>query len=286
MSRTISAGLKAHLEQEVTTIAICWKIVRNDGVELGFTDHDEVITYPDISGGLDYEPLSVAEISALESTGKVSPDNLDINLAFVSTKITRDDLEKGVYKDAELYVFLLNYEDLTQGILMLVSGTLGETELRDYGGKAEFRSLTAPLLQNIGRTYSYQCDAQFCDTRCGLVAASYTVTGTITGVTDRSTFADSGRGEATGYFNYGRITFTSGNNEDRSMEVKTFTAGGAFVMFLPMEYDVEVGDTYSLIAGCDKYAETCKNTFANLLNFRGFPHLPGRDKVFSIPDLK
>ena len=32
-------------------------------------------------------------------------------------------------------------------------------------------------------------------------------------------------------------------------------------------------------AGCDKRLETCRDRFANALNFRGFPNIPGQDAV-------
>ena len=41
------------------------------------------------------------------------------------------------------------------------------------------------------------------------------------------------------------------------------------------------GTALQLIAGCDKRFETCRDRFANAVNFRGFPHMPGRDFVFS-----
>ena len=45
------------------------------------------------------------------------------------------------------------------------------------------------------------------------------------------------------------------------------------------------GDTFVVTAGCDKRFETCTSKFANALNFRGFPHLPGNDFVvaYAVP---
>jgi uncharacterized phage protein (TIGR02218 family) len=42
---------------------------------------------------------------------------------------------------------------------------------------------------------------------------------------------------------------------------------------------IEAGDTFTVSAGCDKRFETCREKFANALNFRGFPHMPGNDFV-------
>jgi uncharacterized phage protein (TIGR02218 family) len=35
--------------------------------------------------------------------------------------------------------------------------------------------------------------------------------------------------------------------------------------------------------GCDKSHETCRARFDNVLNFRGFPHMPGNDFVVRVP---
>ncbi len=37
------------------------------------------------------------------------------------------------------------------------------------------------------------------------------------------------------------------------------------------------GDLLRLEAGCDKRLETCRLKFDNVVNFRGFPHIPGED---------
>jgi uncharacterized phage protein (TIGR02218 family) len=37
------------------------------------------------------------------------------------------------------------------------------------------------------------------------------------------------------------------------------------------------------VEGCDKRLETCRDRFANTLNFRGEPHLPGNDLLTRYP---
>jgi uncharacterized phage protein (TIGR02218 family) len=46
---------------------------------------------------------------------------------------------------------------------------------------------------------------------------------------------------------------------------------------------IAAGDAFSIIAGCDKSPSTCQTKFANILNFRGFPHMPGNDRVIAYP---
>jgi len=105
-------------------------------------------------------------------------------------------------------------------------------------------------------------------------------TGTVTNPTSRYAFTDTSRTEADNYFRYGLLTWTSGNNNGYSMEVKSYTLSGtAFELFEPMPYDIQIGDTYDLYAGCDKQASTCKTKFSNFVNFRGFPNCPTQDRL-------
>ncbi|MBW6496728.1 MAG: DUF2163 domain-containing protein [Burkholderiaceae bacterium] len=43
--KTLSPELQAHLDEGTTTLALCWRISRNDGVALGFTDHDRALVF-------------------------------------------------------------------------------------------------------------------------------------------------------------------------------------------------------------------------------------------------
>ena len=35
--------------------------------------------------------------------------------------------------------------------------------------------------------------------------------------------------------------------------------------------------------GCDRHLGTCRGRFGNVVNFRGFPHIPGSDFVLRYP---
>jgi uncharacterized phage protein (TIGR02218 family) len=51
----------------------------------------------------------------------------------------------------------------------------------------------------------------------------------------------------------------------------------------PIRGAVGPGTSVRLVAGCDKRMETCRLKFNNLLNFQGFPDLPGEDWVLAVP---
>lgn len=58
---------------------------------------------------------------------------------------------------------------------------------------------------------------------------------------------------------------------------------------LQRQCDAELGDARCGIASegrtCDRRFETCRGTFANTENYRGFPHLPGNDFILSGPSV-
>ena len=88
-----------------------------------------------------------------------------------------------------------------------------------------------------------------------------------------------------GWFRAGKLAFTSGANDGLSVEVKNHRNDGAVTIELwqVMPEPIAAGDTFVISAGCDKRFQTCHERFNNIINFRGFPHIPGNDFVVSYP---
>ena len=85
----------------------------------------------------------------------------------------------------------------------------------------------------------------------------------------------------TNTFKYGLLTWLTGTNAGRAMEVKAFTKTGdpLVTLFEPMPDTIDVSDTFMVYIGCNKFFTTCNTKFINTINFRGFPHIPGQDEV-------
>ncbi len=279
--KTASAGLATHIAGEVTTLATCWKVIRSDAAVYGFTDHDTDL----IVSGVTYVAATGYTRSAIHAIANLAVDNLDIESALDSEMLTAADLRAGVWDGAEIQIFLVNWADLTQGRIMLKRGRIGEVELKSPLFRAELRGLSQALSQQIVELYTPDCRAELGDSRCGVNLAALTVTGAVTVSAGRYGFTDSTRLEAADFWVGGLVTWLTGANASRSMEVKTFSVG-AVGLFLPMPNAIAVGDTYSLRPGCDKSLATCKARYSNVVNFRGEPHVPGSDQVLSYPDAK
>lgn len=159
-------------------------------------------------------------------------------------------------------------------------GRIGQVSTSGQTFSAEFLGLTKQLEKPIVRPILPACPAALGDTECTVNLASHTITGTLELVdvsglvlTDTTNIT-----AATNTYAYGVITMTSGASSGYSMEVKSSTVG-TVTLQENLPFGVSPGDTYSLVKGCDKKFSTCKDTFNNVVNFRGFPHLPGMDKV-------
>lgn len=272
--QNLPAPLSAHLAQEVTTLATCWSIKRKDGTTLYFTEHDRDLV---VDGNTYVAALGMSP-TAVSSQSGLAVDNLEFEGMLSAEAITEADILSGRYDHAKISIFMVNYADPAMGKLSLKTGWLGEVTLQGGQFVAELRGLSSRLQQVIGDVYTSYCRAALGDARCGVNLATYTVTGTVTAVEAAHAFTDSSKTQPNDYFSGGKITFTSGANAGQSMEVRQFSAG-RFGLFLPMPSAITVGNTFTVVAGCDKLFDTCVSRFNNAVNFRGEPHVPGTDKL-------
>lgn len=276
--KTLSAATLAHVAQETTTLSTCWKLTRRDGQVFGFTDADRSLTV----GGVVYVATSGYTRSAITTDSALSVDNLDLQGVLADDAITEADLLAGLWDFAEVRIFMVNRADTTQQIKQR-RGWLGEVTLLDSGFVVELRGLAQVLQSTVGELYSASCRADFCDARCGLAIADYTDSGSVTGVTSNRQFADTSLVAASGFYDGGLVTWTSGLNTGLSMEVKAYTVG-AVALQQPMPYEVAIGDTFTITQGCDKSLATCRDTYNNVVNFRGEPYVPGADQLLRGPN--
>jgi uncharacterized phage protein (TIGR02218 family) len=274
--RNLPAPLQAHLDNGTTTIAWCWKIIRRDGVVLGFTNHDRNLVF----GGTTYEASTGMLGTEIESSLGMSVDNVNVMGAVDSLRITEADINRGFYSDAVVEIYIANWADLSQFHLMK-TGTIGEVKRGQLLFEAEVRGLATDLQQTQGRLFAYGCSAVLGDIKCGkvLTGPTYTSTATILTSDGVSTMIVSGLSSyASGWFSRGRATFTSGLNLNVQREIKSHIISEGVIrldLWEPPPFPLVATDTMSVRAGCDKSFKMCKAKFANQLNYRGFPHIPG-----------
>ena len=215
--KALPAGLQAHLDSGATTLAWCWRIARRDGVVLGFTDHDRSLTF----GGTEFEPESGFAASELRAGVDLAVDAQDAEGVLSSDRITETDILDGRWDDAEVEVWRVNWQDVSEHVLMR-RGAIGQIRRGRLAFAAEVRSLAHVLGQTVGRTFQATCDAALGDARCGvdLDDPAFCGSGSVTALVGDRGFTASGLGSfAAGWFALGTLDLTSGANAGRTAEV-------------------------------------------------------------------
>lgn len=281
--KKLMPALQAHLDSGATTLAWCWRLMRRDGTRLGFTDHDADISFD----GTVFEASAGMTASEIKDSVGLSVDNLSVESALSSAHLSDHDLSAGLYDDARIEIWRVNWSDPTQRVLMR-AGSLGEVRRAGLAFSAEIRGLAHYLQQPQGRLYQYACDATLGDSRCGvdLAGVAYRTTATIIAATSARRFiVSTPTVYASDWFTRGLCRMTGGSNNGAAIEIKRhlFANDQVVIELWQALSDTPLpGDQMVLTAGCDKTLAICRTRYANALNFRGFPHMPGNDYVTNV----
>jgi len=205
----------------------------------------------------------------------------------------------GLFDAATLYVYTV-YMPLGQyGTVYVESSDLNVTP--NYGGvetkffgtitkvtkvdrvHAEFECADPFYLLNMKiptRLLQTNCAWSFGDANCNPPggAAAYTVA--ITAGTGSNQWVvnptvTTGKMATAGYFTQGVIKCLTGANAGLSQTVKQHNTSAPYLQMMnKWLLPVNPGDTFSIIAGCDKTYGTCNLKFSNIIHFSGFPFIP------------
>lgn len=273
-------GLAAKLASGVTTLCWCWRLKRRDGIVQGFTDHDRDVAFD----GTSFEAAAGFTASEMRDSVGLSVDNLEVSGALTSERLAEADLAAGLYDDARVEIFRVDWQAPENRVLMR-TGSLGEVRRAGIGFAAEVRGLAHYLQQQKGRVFQYTCDADLGDQRCRVNTSgpAFAANAAIVDVSSPRRFTAGGlEGFASGWFARGLLTFTSGAAAGQKVEVKAHVRTGDAVeleLWEAARGPLLAAQTFSVQAGCDKTLGTCREKFSNAVNFRGFPQMPGNDFV-------
>jgi uncharacterized phage protein (TIGR02218 family) len=272
----MNADFLAHLQTGVTTLCRAWGVTRRDRVWLGFTDHDMDISLD----GMQFQASSGLAAKALQQTTGLSVDNSEAMGAL--SAIDEADLIAGRFDGAEVRVWLLNWADPAQNMEQF-RGHFGDVTRAGGAFKVELRGLTDLLNQTIGRSYHRGCSAVLGDAACKAVVA--TVPMVVADIMDGTYVLNGNMSQTDGWYDLGRFGVTTGISAGLLGMVKRDRArAGGRLIDLWQDIPLAIGDQITLQAGCDRQASTCQAKFNNLLNFQGFPHIPGEDWQISYPN--
>lgn len=163
---TLSAGMSSHVADGTTNLAICIRVDRTDGQSFFFTGLDTNITFATNV----YKAATAVNRTQIAKDSTFAVDNVDITGILDSNEITEDDLRRGIFDNAEIRVFEVNYLD-PDGLADIkhMRGKFGEVVLTQKGiFRTEIRSMFQPMVQNIVQSRQPACRSDFGDPdRCG-----------------------------------------------------------------------------------------------------------------------
>lgn len=279
--RTIGASLQTHLGSGGSQLCRLFTITRVDGTVYRFTDLDTDLVF---SGDtyLSSASMSITNIST-GAQGGLTSTNARIVLDETGG-ITSIDIMRGRLDGATLKVSWVCWAHPSYGEIVILVGQLSVIEATNKGyGGFEVRGLLNRGDMRIGQFYTPECTADLGDARCTVDISTTIETGTIISTSTRTKMVASITGTPDdGYFSFGVLTWLSGANMNQSIEVLSQLATGPnqqLVLALEMPDDVEAGDTFEIVAGCNKQRTTCRQKFNNIANFRGYPFVPGSDAI-------
>lgn len=279
-----AAGLDAHLASGTTSVCRCWKLERADGKAFGFTDHDRAVDFD----GVVFKPETGLTAAALMQTTGLSVDNTEAVGALSDAAITEGDIATGRFDGAGIEAWLVQW-DAPQNRVLQFRGTLGDLTRAGGAFTAELRGLAERMNTPTGRVYQRGCSAVLGDGACRfeLEAPGYGTEVTVAAVEDGRVFRLAGLdGFEPRWFERGRCAVLDGAAAGLVGAVKIDRPEGnvrRVELWDRLRADIAAGDRVRLTAGCDKRMETCRLKFANLLNFRGFPDIPGEDWMVAHP---
>lgn len=264
-------------DRELTTIALCWRLERRDGVALGFTTHDRDLAVD----GLVYRAAPGMLPSAIGLSDGFEAGALDVEGALSGGAIAAADLAAGRWDGAAVGVFMVDWEDPDGARFALARGELGEVSVGGESFEAELRGPAALLDSPAAEQTSPECRAALGDRRCRVDMAGRTLIARIAAVAGEDRVEVEGAAAGNVYAG-GTLRWFGGANSGLANLVIA-SHDGLLTLAEPPPFAPAAGDLVELREGCDKSLATCAGRFGNAANFRGEPHLPGFDLLTRYP---
>ena len=266
------------------TTAQCIKITRTDAVVMGFTTHDRDI----VIDGVTYKAKGAFARLSSQETADLGVDNQKPGGYLDDDGIRDDDIVGGKYSGATIESAEIDWSNppttLTDGVKH-VSRTIARISLSDSSYQIELvGDIENTLRTSITKVTQATCSHRLGHGKCTVDLASISSNTDLATVTSNSKMSVSDNSFVGEDLAYGEITFTAGLNVGISRDI--YTADGSTITLTQgLPYIPQVGDNCTVVRGCSKAFEYCRDEFDNIDDFDGVPShgnfAPGNDRYFN-----
>ena len=263
------------VDGELTSVAMCWRLERSDGAGLALTSHDQVVR----SEGINYQPEPGIAPAAVTRTIGLEPHFSEVAGALSSESLETIDLALGRWDGARVRLAAVDWRDSETAAIQLIGGAIGSVSIDGDGFTADLLGAAAKLDEPVCPATSAECRAEFGDEQCRVDLAGRTTVAQVVSCDENEITLDRA---FDGKLVLGRLRYLSGANCGISTVILAVNAAAVTIRDIP-KAPVDVGCMIELREGCDKRFATCVQRFANGVNFRGEPHLPGNDLLTRYP---
>ncbi|PKP64533.1 MAG: hypothetical protein CVT85_10055 [Alphaproteobacteria bacterium HGW-Alphaproteobacteria-7] len=261
--------MRAFFDRELDTVATFWRIYRRDGAALAFTSHDRDLTF----GGITHRAAPGMIPAAIRLTVELSNDSAEAQGALHHDSIREEELAAGLFDEAAIEIGAVDWITLDHSTLY--SGQIGRIGDNQTQFTAELRSNKSLLERDLVPRTSPTCRAEFCGRGCGLSAVRFTTFRLLDAIDPETNRVRFGGLIGENYVD-GRLRFLSGPQTGLDFGIIDADADW-LTLDRPLLAGTVTGTRAELREGCDHTFATCAGRFANSINFRGEPFLPGND---------
>lgn len=265
MSKSIPITLQEDYSGYALTVCHITRIRTKDGQLFGFTDLDVPLDYdaaPFIDGegneipGDDFGMMThIAENGGITLSKIESSCDLTVNNGELKTVpddvITPEKMLAGLLDSAEVYVYRVNYMDLSRGHELLHYGFGDTARVSENVAYTGFRSMSDRLKETEIELWSKTCPHKFGGPKCPKTLVW--VAGEVTGVDyDEPTRIFGGDfAPADNFYKFGILLWKTGDNAGKEYDVERNQAG-TIVLLIDTEFAVQIGDEYDIRQDCSK----------------------------------
>ena len=261
MTKQIPIQLQAHYNGYATTTCTITRIRNKQGLLFGLTDTDHSFVYdaaPPSPGmpGDDFGPMlhradnGGVSMSKTEAAADLTVNNAEMT-TIISDELTPEKLLSGILDSAEVYIYRVNFMDLSQGHELVDYGFADAARMEGQQVIIAFRSQSDLLKEPQILLWSKTCGHEFGGPKCPKELVW--IEGEVTAVDgdEPARIFGSDIVAADDFYRPGVVHMLTGANAGREMEVYQNT-GGTFALSLDFDNDIQIGDLFKVRQHCTK----------------------------------